>query len=296
MNDYIIAVILGIVEGLTEFLPVSSTGHLIIVNSFLGFENDADFAFANRFNFIIQLGAIFSVVIYFWNRLQPFAKSDSEKSKIFSIWKRAMVGFIPAAILGYLLNDFMDEHLLNIQVVAAMLFIGGVALIILERRKSKEATFTETDKLPYRTALWIGLFQCLAMVPGTSRSAATIIGAMLLGSSRTLAAEFSFFLALPTMVAASGYSIFKPYIKGFINSLKGKEEVAQTLAPLTTHQMIVTAIGFVVSFFVAWGVISIFMKFIQSRDFGVFGWYRVVLSVILIASFFMGVIDINPSL
>ncbi len=263
MNDYVSALILGIVEGITEFLPISSTGHLIIVNQFVGFSEQ----FANMFNIVIQLGAILSVVIYFRNRLIPFGRSNSiENTKVFDLWKKTLLGVIPALGLGFLLADYIEELLFNTTVVAIALIIGGLILLYIENKRSSPR-IRSVEQLTYKTAFLIGIIQCLAMIPGTSRSASTIIGAMLLGASRVVAAEFSFFLAIPTMVAASGYTLLK---NGLI---------------LTPHEFLVVAFGFLVSFIVAWLVIAGFMNYVSKKDFKAFGYYRIVLGFIVLSYF-----------
>lgn len=264
MSEIIKAVILGIVEGLTEFLPVSSTGHLIIVNEFVDFTG----SFAKMFDIVIQLGAILSVVVYFWRKLLPFAKSKTalERAETWDIWKKTIVGVLPAILIGATLGKHIEEKLFNPVIVALGLLIGGIILIFIERRKT-QGKITSIAQLSYKTAFFIGLIQCLAMIPGTSRSAATIIGAMLLGTSRLVAAEFSFFLAIPTMLAASAYSLLK------------------TGLTLNTAQLQVLIVGFVVSFLVAWLVITGFMKFIVKKDFKPFGYYRILLGTLILLYF-----------
>ncbi len=264
MSDFINAVILGIVEGLTEFLPVSSTGHLIIVSEFINFTGD----FAKMFDIVIQMGAILAVVVYFWERLIPFGrrKTVSEKAATWDIWKKTIVGVFPAIVLGAILGDYIEEKLFNPLTVAVTLLVGGIILIIIESRKVR-VKFNSIAQLSYQTAFFIGLIQCLAMIPGTSRSAATIIGAILLGSSRVAAAEFSFFLAIPTLFAASGYSLLKSGMA------------------LNTAQIQGLIIGFVVSFLVAWLVIAGFMKYITRKDFKLFGYYRIFLGVFILIYF-----------
>jgi undecaprenyl-diphosphatase len=266
MNEIIKSVLLGVVEGITEFLPISSTGHLIIINRFVDFTGP----FAALFDVVIQLGAILSVVVYFWKRLLPFGRhlSDDRKKEILDIWKKAIVGVIPALFLGAIFGGMIKKYLFNPITVAIALVIGGILLIYLEGRK-REAVITSIASMGYRTALLIGLMQCLAMVPGTSRSAATIIGAMFLGASRVVAAEFSFFLAIPTMCAASAYSLMKA----------GRM--------LTGQEWLVLAVGFAVSFIVALAVIAAFMKFISTRDFKPFGYYRIVLGAIVLVYFLL---------
>lgn len=263
MNDFVSALILGIVEGITEFLPISSTGHLIIVNQFVGFTEQ----FTKMFDVVIQLGAILSVVVYFRQRLIPFGNFKSAKNqKIFALWKKTIVGVIPALGIGYLAADYIEELLFNTTVVALALIIGGIILLLIEGRRPA-FQIKSMEQLSYRTAFFIGIIQCLAMIPGTSRSASTIIGAMLLGASRVVAAEFSFFLAIPTMAAASGYTLLK-------NGLL-----------LTPHEFIIVGFGFLVSFVVAWLVIAGFMSYVSKKDFKPFGYYRIVLGIIVLMYF-----------
>lgn len=263
LNDFISALILGIVEGITEFLPISSTGHLIIVNQFVGFTEQ----FAKMFDVVIQLGAILSVVVYFRKRLIPFGNLKSSKNqKIFDLWKKTIVGVIPALGIGFFAAHYIEERLFNTTVVSIALIVGGLILLYIENKRHS-FRIKSMDQLTYRTAFTIGIIQCLAMIPGTSRSASTIIGAMLLGASRVVAAEFSFFLAIPTMVAASGYTLLK-------NGLM-----------LTPHEFLVVGFGFFVSFVVAWVVIAGFMNYVSKKDFKPFGYYRVVLGIIVLAYF-----------
>jgi len=264
LSDIIKAVILGIVEGLTEFLPVSSTGHLILVNEFINFTG----SFAKTFDIFIQLGAILSVIVYFRRKLIPFeySKSPDEKAETWNIWKKTVFGVLPALVVGATLGKHIEKYLFNPVTVALALLIGGIALIFIERRKTK-GRITTFAQLSYPTAFLIGLMQCLALIPGTSRSAATIIGAMLLGTSRIVAAEFSFFLAIPTLFAASAYSLL------------------QTGFNLDRVQIQLLIIGFIISFIIAWLVIAGFMRFISKRDFKVFGYYRIVLGALILIFF-----------
>ncbi len=266
MNDIIKAVILGIVEGITEFLPVSSTGHLILVNQFIAFDEQ----FTKMFDIVIQLGAILSVVVFFRKRLFVFVKVNGSyfQSQTADLWKKAIVGVFPALVIGAKFGKQIQESLFNPMIVALALVIGGIALILLENRKQREK-ISSISMLNYKTVLLIGLIQCLAMIPGTSRSAATIIGAMLLGCSRLVAAEFSFFLAIPTLFAASAYSLIKT---GFT---------------MTPEEIVVLAVGFVVSFIVALLVIAGFMKYISRRDFKPFGYYRIILGGIILVFFLL---------
>lgn len=255
------AIFLGIVEGITEFLPISSTGHLILFNRFINFTG----SFAVMFDVVIQLGAILSVVVYFRTRLFPFGKNTTVESRntIMDTWKKTAAGVVPAIILGGIFGGMVEEHLFNPITVSIMLLIGGIALIVIENRKTV-GKISSVNSMSYRIALAVGLFQCIAMIPGTSRSAATIIGAMLLGVSRIAAAEFSFFLAIPTMAAASAYSILK------------------TGAHLSSTEWITIATGFIVSFLTAWAVIAMFMRYIQTHDFKPFGYYRIILGVAIL--------------
>ncbi len=264
MNEFIKSIILGIVEGITEFLPISSTGHLIIVNRFVDFTGN----FAYLFDIVIQLGAILSVVVYFRSRIFPFGpgKSGEQKREIFDLWLKALIGVIPALVLGAIFGKYIKEYLFNPRTVAIALIVGGIVLIYLESRPAKTSIGTIRE-MSYLKAFFVGLIQCLAMIPGTSRSAATIIGAMSLGASRVVAAEFSFFLAIPTMCAASAYSLLK------------------TDRALTTEQILVLAVGFTVSFIVALLVIAGFMRFISRRDFKPFGYYRIALGIAVLVYF-----------
>lgn len=260
MNDIVKAIILGIVEGITEFLPISSTGHLILVNRFITFNEP----FTKTFDIVIQLGAILAVVVYFRRRLFTFARGGRSyfRSPTADVWKKALVGVIPALIIGSEFGKRIEDSLFNWATVAVMLVLGGVALILLENRR-RQAKIIAFGSLSYGTAFAVGLIQCLAMIPGTSRSAATIIGAILLGCSRIVAVEFSFFLAIPTMVAASGYSLMKHGLT------------------MTTEEVLVLSVGFIVSFIVALFVIAGFVNFISRRDFKPFGYYRIVLGVLV---------------
>lgn len=263
--DLIRAAVLGIVEGVTEFLPISSTGHLIIVNQWISF----DPGFTKLFDIVIQLGAIIAVMVYFWDRIWPLGKDKEKNKDIWRIWFKVVVGVLPALAIGAVFASKIEEKLFDPLVVAAMLILGGAVLVWLESRK-KQATINSIKSVGYKTALCIGFIQCLAMVPGTSRSAATIIGAMLLGASRVVAAEFSFFLAIPTMLAATVYSL-KKYD-----------------AVINDAQMLILVVGFIVSFLVAFGVVRFLMNYIQKHDFKKFGYYRIALGVLVLLMFAVG--------
>ncbi len=256
MRDHLVAVILGIVEGLTEFLPISSTGHLILANEIVSF---SDPRFAPLFDIVIQSGAIFSVLLYFRRRLLPTADA-AQRKRVLSLWQAALVGVVPALFFGALLGNLIEEYLFSPMVVAGALFAGGIALIFIEKKESS-ARLSSAEDIPVKTALFIGFIQCLALIPGVSRSAATIIGAMLLGASRVAAAEFSFFLAIPTLLAATAYSLLKHATN------------------ITIHQAALLSIGFAVSFLTAYAVIALFMRWITTRTFAPFGWYRIALGI-----------------
>lgn len=253
------AIILGIVEGITEFLPISSTGHLIIVNHWIAF----DPTFTKLFDVVIQLGAILAVLVYFKKDLCIFCKEKEKRTGIITLWKKLIVGVLPAIGLGFVFAKTIEEKLFNPFIVAVMLVIGGIVLIIIEKNKHRES-ITSIQQLGFKTVFWIGCFQALAMIPGTSRSAVTIIGALLLGVSRAIAVEFSFFLAVPTMMAASGYDLLKNW---------------QTL---TAENLAILAVGFLTTFFVAWAVIAFFMKFIRKHQLTSFGYYRIILGILIL--------------
>lgn len=257
MNLFLKAILLGIIEGITEFLPISSTGHLILVGDYLEFTGD----FAETFEVVIQLGAILSVVVYFFKDLYPFSPKlqPERRREIFTLWQKSVVAVIPAIVLAAIFYDAIKARLFNPTVVASTLLVGGVIILLIERRKMTPKILSVKD-LSYQMALAIGGCQCLAMIPGVSRSAATIIGAMLLGAARPVAAEFSFFMAIPMMAAASGGSLLK---SGFAFS---------------ATEWSALVIGFVVAFLTAWAVIALFMSYIRKHDFTVFGYYRILLA------------------
>ena len=271
MIEFLKVVILGIVEGITEFLPVSSTGHLILVNQFVSLEPKS---FENAFNVIIQLGAILSVVVLYFSALYPFKEGKSLKDKwelrdlsIMRLLAKIIVGVLPAMVLGFIFDDLIDAYLFNRYTVAIALVFYGIIIILMENRnKNRSFKFETIEDIDLKTIFLIGCFQCLAMIPGTSRSAATIIGAMILGSSRKAAAEFSFFLAIPTMLGATALKIIKI---GFSFSL---------------NQWLMILVGGVVSFLVAYLVITKFMGYIKKHDFKVFGYYRIALGIVVILS------------
>ncbi|WP_461816115.1 undecaprenyl-diphosphate phosphatase [Faecalimonas sp.] len=266
-------VFLGIVEGITEWLPISSTGHLILVNQIV--QLDASKQFMEMFNVVIQLGAIMAVVILYFHKLNPFSKrkSPKQKTQTFQLWIKVVIACVPAMIIGIPLDDWMDEHLHNSVVVAAMLIIYGILFIVVENRnKNKTPSVTKFSQLSYQMALVIGVWQVLALVPGTSRSGATIVGGLLLGTSRYIAAEFTFFLAIPVMFGASGLKILK-FIKAGVG--------------ITGLEVAILIIGCLTAFIVSVLAIKFLMGYIKKNNFKVFGVYRIVLGILILGTFFM---------
>ena len=261
MGIWIIVLLLGVIEGFTEFLPISSTGHLILAERWLVLPSEN---FSNLFNVIVQLGAILAVVIYFYRRLAPWTAPTTEaRNEIWALWFKVLVGLVPAIVIGLLFGDAIEEHLMNPTVVASALVIGGIVLILVEKLHHK-VRFHDVKDLTFTFAFMVGVIQCLAMIPGTSRSAATILGALLLGASRKAAAEYSFFLAILTMGAASAYALLKA----------GPHFCDIAWGPL--------AAGFGMSFAVAYGSIAFLMRYIQHHDFKLFGYYRIGLGIIVL--------------
>ena len=272
MIEILKAVLFGIVEGVTEWLPISSTGHLILLNEFINL--DMSDAFRSMFDVVIQLGAILAVIVLFFHKLNPFSpsKTQEEKHQTWSLWFKVVAAIIPSGVVGVLFDDWMDEHLHNGIVVAIALIVYGVAFLWVERRTAgKHLRRIETvDDITYKTALAIGLFQCLSLVPGTSRSGSTILGAILVGVSRPAGAEFSFFMAIPTMLGASA-------IKGLKFILSGVQATGMEIAVLI--------VGCIVSFLVSLLVIRGLMEYVRKHSFSAFGVYRIVLGVIVLAYF-----------
>ena len=264
-------IFLGIVEGITEWLPISSTGHMILVDEFLRL-NVSD-GFKEMFFVVIQLGAILAVPVIFWKKLFPFSKNSTgeEKRQIWSLWFKVVVGVLPAAVLGLLLDDFLDEHLYNFVVVAIALVVYGVAFILVEKfKKDKEYRIESVYDITYKDALIIGAYQVLSLIPGTSRSGSTILGGMLTGVSRTAAAEFSFFLAIPVMAGASALKVLKFVMEGFT---------------ATSLELLLLAVGILVSFLVSLVVIEFLMSFVKKHSFKAFGIYRIALGALVIVYF-----------
>ena len=278
MPDIIKVIILGIVEGITEWLPISSTGHMILVENFLRLSVSE--AYWNMFLVVIQLGAILAVVFLYFPRLWPFTGVSEKESGVFKIlnrskffmWLKILVSCLPAIVIGLPFDDWLDEHFYNAVTVAAMLILYGVLFIFVEKRNAgKKAVIGSIDGIDWTTALLIGVFQCLALIPGTSRSGATILGGIVLGMSRKTASEYTFFLAIPVMLGASLLKLVK---FGFAFS---------------GYELLLLAAGMAVAFVVSIFAIRFLMKYIRTHDFKAFGIYRIVLGVIVLAASFAGV-------
>ena len=268
MLDILKAIIFGIVEGITEWLPISSTGHLIILEELLKL-NQGD-AFFEMFQVVIQLGAILAVVVIYFHKLNPFSPKKTQKQKMMTwqIWIKVIIGCLPAAVVGLLFDDWIDKTLYHWYVVALMLIVYGILFIIVENyQKGKTPQVTKFSQLTIPMILIIGVFQMLALIPGTSRSGATIVGALMIGVSRSVAAEYTFFLAIPVMFGASLLKLIK---FGF---------------SFTAMQVAVLLVGMVVSFAVSIVAIKFLMSYIRKNDFKVFGYYRIVLGVIVFLFF-----------
>ena len=267
------AIFLGIVEGITEWLPISSTGHMILVNAFL--HTDEGFFNSQIFLYVIQLGAILAVVTLYFHKLNPFSpkKTALEKRGTWEMWFKVIVACVPAAVIGLLFDDYMDK-ISNAITVSITLILYGVAFIVAENRR-KTPTVTKMDELTYKTALFIGLFQVLSIVPGTSRSGATILGAILIGCSRKLAAEFSFFLAIPVMFGVS-------FLKIVTNDY-----------PMTGSEWVLLLIAMFVAYVVSLISLRMLVNFVKKHDFKVFGWYRIALGVVVLLLFLCGVLKVS---
>lgn len=263
-------IFLGIVEGITEWLPISSTGHMILVDEFIQLQ--ASEAFKEMFLVVIQLGAILAVVLLYFHKLNPFSsrKTLEEKKETMQIWYKVIVGVIPAGVAGLLFDDWLNEHLYNYWTVAIMLILYGILFILIENRnKGQVARVYSIEELSYRTAFNIGLFQVLSLIPGTSRSGATILGGIILGTSRQIAAEYSFFLSIPVMFGASALKLFK---FGF---------------SFTATELIILLTGMIVAFVVSVLAIRFLLTYIKNNDFKAFGWYRIILGLIVIGYFLL---------
>ncbi|PID82922.1 MAG: undecaprenyl-diphosphatase [Clostridiales bacterium] len=254
------AIILGIIEGITEFLPISSTGHLVLMNKVFDLEG----SFANIFSIVIQIGAIFSVIVYFFKDLIPKSTEKKDIEDFLSLWLKVVVGVIPAAAIGLLFEDAIDKYLFKPTVIAFALIIGGIWILLVDKNDIGDRKYKDIKDLTYKMAFCIGLFQCLALVPGTSRSAMTIIGGLMIGTSRKLAAEFSFFMAIPVLGGAAFLKVIK------------------NLSDFSSDQISVLAVGTFVSFVVSYFVIASLMKFIKKHNFRPFAYYRIVLGGIVL--------------
>ena len=265
-------IFLGIVEGITEWLPISSTGHMLLVDQFLQLNESQDFK--DMFFVVIQLGAIMAVVLLFWNKMWPFKRSVNNKIEVrkdvFSIWLKVVVACVPGAVITLLFDDYIEAHFQTPEVIASALILYGIAFILIEifNRKRKPKIETIND-ITYMTAFLIGLFQVLSIIPGTSRSGSTIIGALLIGVSRVAAAEFTFFLAVPVMFGLRAIKIIK-FGFGF-----------------TALELCITLLGMLVAFVVSLIVVKFLMNYIRKHDFKVFGWYRIILGVVILIYFYL---------
>ena len=264
------AVLFGIVEGITEWLPISSTGHMILLDEFIRL--DVSEAFYEMFQVVIQLGAILAVILLFFQKLNPFsAKKDMQQKKdTWQLWFKVIVAVLPSAVIGLLLDDWMDAHLYNYIVVAVALVVYGIAFLFLEKGENQGGKIQSVYAIDYRTALLIGAFQCLALIPGTSRSGSTILGAILLGVGRSAGAEFSFFLAIPTMLGASALKLLKFLLSS---------------TATTGTELAVLAVGCAVSFGVSLLVIRGLMEYVRNHSFKAFGIYRIVLGILVLGYF-----------
>ncbi len=290
MIELLKAVLFGIVEGITEWLPVSSTGHIILLDEFIRL--NASDEFKSMFDVVIQLGAILAVIVLFFHKLNPFAlrKSKEEKKQTWVLWFKVIAAIIPSGVMGVLLDDWMDAHLHNGIVVSIALIVYGIAFILVESKNQRgkylkvsgkdgptvlfkrEKGIEDVHQITYKTAILIGCFQCLSLVPGTSRSGSTILGAILIGVGRAAGAEFSFFMAIPTMLGASAIKFLKFMLSG---------------VGITTLEIGVLAVGCVVSFVVSLLVIKGLMEYVRKHSFSVFGVYRIVLGIVVLGYFLL---------
>ena len=276
--EIIKSIVYGIIEGITEWLPISSTGHLILFEElFWKSSNNPDFF--ELFRVVIQLGAILAVIFFYFHKLNPFSpkKDFAAKKSTWEMWFKVIIACLPAAIVGLPFDDLLDKYFYNFPTVAIMLIVYGIIFIVIESVKRKEPRINDISGLSYKTALLIGAFQLLALIPGTSRSGVTIIGAMLLGCSRTVAAEFSFFLAIPVMFGASLLKCAK----------YGLDVIEGEAAMMTTTEIAVLLIGMVFAFVTSMLAIKFLVGYVRKRDFKPFGYYRVILGIILILYYFV---------
>ena len=267
--EIIKAIVFGIVEGITEWLPISSTGHMILLDEFINLNVSSEFY--KLFEVVIQLGAILAVIIFYFKTIWPFGKTKEDTKKTLSLWGKILVACLPAAIIGLLFDDWLDEHLYNGFVVSLTLIIYGIIFIVIESKKMGSQKTTNLNDITYKQALGVGAFQLLALVPGTSRSGSTIIGGLLLGLRRDIAAKFTFFLAIPVMAGASLLKLVKYILKvGFT---------------FTSTELWILIVGCFVAFIVSLLVIKFLMNYIRKHDFKVFGYYRIILGIIVLLYF-----------
>ena len=274
--EFLKAIIFGVVEGITEWLPVSSTGHLILLDQFVRLQVSE--AFYEMFQVVIQLGAIGAVILLFFHKLNPFSprKNEAQKKATWDLLIKIVVAVIPSAVIGLLLDDWMDAHFYNYIVVAITLILYGVAFLYVEKwNANRTFRIKSVSQIDYRTALLMGAFQCLSLIPGTSRSGSTILGAIILGVSRSAGAEFSFFMAIPTMLGASALKLLKFLLEG---------------AKATGIEIMVLIVGCIVSFVVSLLVIRGLMAFVRKRSFAVFGVYRIILGAVVLLYFLLTLI------
>lgn len=267
------ALLFGVVEGITEWLPISSTGHLILLDELVKLKVSPDFM--DMFEVVIQLGAILAVIVLFFHKLNPFApsKSSLEKKDTWVLWLKVVIAIIPSGIIGVLFDDWMTEHLHTPVVVAAALILYGIAFLFLEKLRPQDSVqVQEVGQIDYKTVFLVGCFQVLSLIPGTSRSGSTILGGMLLGLSRSAAAEFSFFMAIPTMVGASGIKALKFVLSG---------------TPITGLEWGVLGVAFLSAFLVSLVAIRFLMDFVKKHSFSAFGWYRIALGLLVLGWFFL---------
>ena len=265
-------IFLGMVEGITEWLPISSTGHMLLVDQFLQLNESQDFK--DMFFVVIQLGAIMAVVLLFWNKMWPFQRGVNKKIEVrkdvFSIWFKVVVACVPGAVITLLFDDYIEAHFQTPEIIAAALILYGIAFILIEIFNKKRIPKIETiDDITYLTAFLIGMFQVLSIIPGTSRSGSTIIGALLIGVSRVAAAEFTFFLAVPVMFGLSAIKIIK-FGFGF-----------------TALELCITLLGMLVAFVVSLIVVKFLMNYIRKHDFKAIGWYRIILGIVILIYFYL---------
>ena len=271
--EIIKAILFGIVEGITEWLPISSTGHMILLNEFINLNVSKDFY--SLFEVVIQLGAIMAVVVMYFKTIWPFGfgKTKKETKETFNLWGKILVACVPAAIIGILLDDWLDAHLYNSIVVSLMLIIYGIIFIVVESKNMGKGKTENLNDITYKQALGVGVFQLLSLIPGTSRSGATIIGGLILGLKRSVAAQFTFFLAIPVMFGASLLKLLKYIMKVGVAFQAG--------------ELALLGIGCLVAFIVSILVIKFLMNYIKKNDFKVFGYYRIVLGIIVLLYFFI---------